>query len=213
VRFTYREDEENRDEKGQPLKPFLKTYDVIMLEGDNYRKPILEDGQPLDPKTAKKVEADLEKTREERRKHKIFHKSVALGGPAQMERLFDNKVTGEDLVDGRKAWRVESEPKADAMPANQAEKEMLASRRVTWFDKDDGIDVRRRTEYFRNVDEIRSGTYIDVEFHRVGDTWLPAVQTFHGMAHFMPGVNAFRDSHTRFYDYKRFAAESTFTPN
>ena len=39
-KFTWREDQESRDEKGQPAHPFLKTYDVIMLEGDTYRKLI-----------------------------------------------------------------------------------------------------------------------------------------------------------------------------
>jgi hypothetical protein len=213
AKFTWHEDVEHRDEKGQPLHPFMSTFDVIMLEGENYRKLILEDGQPLDAKTAKKVEADLARTREERKKHKLFRSTVPFGGPAQLERLYDNKVTGEEMVGARKVWRIESEPKSDAKPANQMEKEMLSSRRVTWFDEEDGIDVRRRTEYFRNVDEIRSGTIAEIEWGKIGDAWMPAVQVFHGQAHFLPGVNAFSDAHTRFYDYKRFTAESTFTPN
>ena len=38
-------------------------------------KLILEDGRPLDAGTAKKVEAELEKTRAQR-KQKLFHQSI-----------------------------------------------------------------------------------------------------------------------------------------
>jgi hypothetical protein len=37
-KFTWREEVELRDEKGRPLKPFRRACDVIMLEGESYRK-------------------------------------------------------------------------------------------------------------------------------------------------------------------------------
>ncbi len=61
-KFTFREDEEKKGEK-------KRTYDNIMLEGSNYRKLILIDDRSLDAKTAKKVDEDLEKTRQERKRH------------------------------------------------------------------------------------------------------------------------------------------------
>ena len=212
-KFTWHEDEELRDEKGQPLKPFRKTYDVIMLDGDSYRKLILEDGQPLDAKTAKKVEADLEKTREERKKHKLFNKTIHMGGLDQLERLFDSKVTGEETVGGRKTWRVESDPKTGAKAANASEEELLATHRITWFDEEEGIDIRRSTTYTRDVHKIQKGTHAEIEWSKVGEAWLPASQVFRAEVHFFPGIKGFGDRNYRYYNYKRFAAESTFTPN
>jgi hypothetical protein len=213
LKYTWREDEERRDDKGQPQHPFLKTYDVIMLEGDSYRKLILEDGQPLDAKTAKKVEENLEKTREERKKHKILHKTIHMGDLETLPRLFDSKVTGEEVIGGRKTWRIESDPKAGIKPANQGEEEILATHRVTWFDQEEGFDLRRSTTYPRKINKIDAGTHGEFEFAKVGDVWLPASQIFRGGAHFFPGINAFGDIHIRYYDYKRFTSESTFTPN
>ena len=212
-KFTWREDEEWRDEKGQPMKPFVRTYDNIMLEGDNYRKLILLDGQPLDAKTARKVEADLNKTREERKKHPLFHKVVHMGDLDSLERLFDSKVTGEEVVGGRKAWRVESDAKPGAKPANPGEQEVIAAHQVTWFDEDEGVDLRRRTTYTHGVHNIKAGTEVEIEWDKVGEAWLPASTVFHGEVDFFPGVSAHPNKKYRFYDYKRFSVETTFTPN
>src|SRR5258707_1261174 len=72
-KFTFREDQEqfNPDKSGKLVLEKTRTWDNIMLEGENYRKLLLIDGKPLDPKTQKKVDADLEKARAERRGHKF----------------------------------------------------------------------------------------------------------------------------------------------
>jgi hypothetical protein len=213
LKFTYREDEERRDDKDRPITPFVRTYDVIMLEGDNYRKLILFDGQPIDAKTAKKVEADLEKTREERRKHKFLNKAIHLGGIRDLERFCDNKVVGEELVGGRKTRRVESDPKPGAKAANSAEEELLATHRIVWFDEEEGIDIRRETTYTRTVNKIQAGTHGEIEWSKVGDVWLPAKDYFKGDVKFIPGVRSYGNVRKRYYDYKRFSADSTFNPN
>jgi hypothetical protein len=212
-KFTWREDEEWRDEKGRPMKPFLRTYDNIMLEGENYRKLILIDGRPLDPKTARKVEADLEKAREERKKRPMFHKVVHMGDLDSLERLFDSRVTGEETVGGRKAWRVESDAKPDAQPADPGERELMAAHRITWFDEEEGIDVRRNTTYTHGVHNIKAGTEAEIEWGRIGEAWLPVSQIFRGQVDFLPGVSARPNKKYRYYDYKRFSVDATFTPN
>jgi hypothetical protein len=212
-KYTYREDEEWRDATGNPMTPFLRTYDVIMLEGDNYRKLILFDGKPIDAKTAKKVEAELAKTREERKKRKAFHTVVHLGDLDTLNRLFDSKVTGEETIGGRKAWRVESDPKPGVKATTIADEELLATHRTTWFDEEEGIDLQRHTTYLRGVRNIRPGSEGEVEFGRIGEAWLPVRMVFRGEAKFYGVVSAFADRKTRYYDYKRFSVETTFTPN
>src|SRR5882724_11743390 len=71
-KFTYHEDEEQfENKKGQVVSRVIRTYDVIMLEGEPYRKLILSNGEPLDAKTQKRVDEDLEKARAERRKRTL----------------------------------------------------------------------------------------------------------------------------------------------
>jgi hypothetical protein len=81
-----------------------------MPEGENYSKLILIDVKPLDAKTQKKVDANLEKTRAERRGNRLLsmRHTVSLGGLDLLMRLFDDKVTGEETISGRKTWRMES---------------------------------------------------------------------------------------------------------
>ncbi len=62
-KYTFREDhtQSQIDKHGQPGAPSTDTYDHIMLEGSEYRKLILRDGKPLDARTQKKVDQDIEK--------------------------------------------------------------------------------------------------------------------------------------------------------
>jgi hypothetical protein len=212
-KFTWREDEVRTDDKGAPIKGFRRTYENIMLEGDNYRKLILVDGQPLDAKMAKKVEEDLAKTRQQRKGHRLFHTTVSLGGIELLGRLFDSKVTGEDLVDGRKTWRVESEPKRGIKPANPEEAESLATRRVTWFDQQEGVELRRLTTFIRATHRFQAGTETQMDWSKVGDAFLLSSLDFRWHLKFLPGVAPSGDSRYRYYDYKRFSTESTFIPN
>ena len=66
VKFTWREEQEqvHSDGKGGWQPVFKRSFDVIMLQGDTYKKLVLLDGKPLNAKTQKKVDADLAKTRE-----------------------------------------------------------------------------------------------------------------------------------------------------
>jgi hypothetical protein len=206
-KFTFLEDEEREGEK-------KRTYDNIMLEGANYRKLILIDGKPLDAKTAKKVEEDLEKTRQQRKRHQVgFHKEIQDSTLDQVARLFDSKVTGEEVINGRKAWRVESEPKPGVKGANSQEEEVLATRRVTWFDEEDGVEARSRSTYFRNVHQIQAGNEMEAESSKIGDTWHITSFRFHANIKFFPGIGVKGDVLYRYREFKRFAVDTTFTPN
>jgi hypothetical protein len=208
---------ENRDEKDRPLKPFQRTYEVIMLEGENYRKLVLIDGKPPDDAMLQKIQADMEKERELRRKHAFLNKAVPFGGgPGQLLLLFDNKVVGEETVGGRKAWRIESDPKPGVKGANQAEEEVLATHGTTWFDEEEGVEVRRKVVYTRSIHNIKPDSTTDTEWGKVGDAgnvWLPssAYQRTHVSPG--PGFNSYGNVRVRYFDYKRFSVESSIAPN
>ena len=193
-KYTYREDHEQQqlDKNGKPDgPPSIKTYDHIMLEGENYSKLILIDGKPLDAKTQKKVDADLEKTRTERRGNRLFslHRTVSVGGLDLLPRLFDNKVTGEETMSGRKTWRMESEPKSGYKPANKQEEEIMSSRRVNWFDQEDGFPIKETTIYVRATNSFQPGSTIDLNYIKIGEDWLPADAIMHADLKMMPGIH------------------------
>ncbi len=89
-----------------------------------------------------------------------------MGDLDSLQRLFDSRLTGEEMVGSRKAWRVESDAKPGAKPANQGEEELLAAHRTTWFDEESGIDVRRKTKYIRATHNIKAGTEAEIEWEK-----------------------------------------------
>ncbi|HXE63434.1 MAG TPA: hypothetical protein VN519_07825 [Bryobacteraceae bacterium] len=213
--YTYREDhtQSQVDKHGKPSRPETRTYEHIMLEGSEYKKLVLIDGLPLDPKTRKKVDADLEKARAERRRslRPSLRRSVSLGSLELLLRLFDNKVTRREIINGRPAWKVESEPKSGIKAASRQEEEMLATRRTNWFDEQDGYRFHEHIEFERATRGVQPGTVLDLLATRVGEQWLQSDATIRASmkAMFISGTV---ESHQHFYDYKRFQADSTFTP-
>jgi hypothetical protein len=154
----------------------------------------------------------MEKMRELRRKHAFMNKVVPYGGLGVLERLFDNKVVGEESVGGRKAWKVESEPKKGVKGADSKEEEILATRRTTWFDQEEGVELRRRSVYVRGIHSIKAGSFDDMEWSKVGDAWLLAKNHLRSEVSPAPGFGSFGDASYRYFDYKRFSADATFIP-
>ncbi len=215
-KFTYREDHTQfqLDKDGKVGPPSTKTYEHIMLEGDEYRKLILVEGKPLDAKAQKKVDEDLEKARRERRTHPrlSLNRTVSLGGPDLLGKLFINKVTGEDDVMGRATWRMESEPKSDYKPADKQEDEALASRRVTWFDEADGAIVKESNTFIRSANGFQPGSIVDCEYTKVGDDSLPGEFVIRADVKLMAVAHARVESRQHYYDYRRFTVDSTVKP-
>ena len=213
-KFTWREDYEqiDIDKNGKIFGKNLYTYDMIMLEGYNYKKLILINEKPLDEKTQKRVDQEVAKERANRKDHSSPRRLVrtwSMSTIADLEHLFDNRLIGEETVSGRKAWRVESEPKKDHKPANKTEDQIMGARRVTWFDQEEGFEIKHEIIFERAVEGNQPGTVYTVLFGKVGETWLP-VQEDHKVEFKALGsiIHAWGEHHFRMYDYKRFEVET-----
>ena len=114
-----------------------------MVEGSDYRKLVLIDGHPLDPKTQKRVDAALRKPAPNVAEPSRWpsHRSVSLGSLELLSRLFDNKVIDREIINGRAAWKMESDPKPGIKAARKEDEEVLASSHTSWFDEQDGSRV------------------------------------------------------------------------
>ncbi len=209
-KYTWREDEQEFqfNKKGERLKPKRKTFDVIMLEGENYRKLILENGKPLSKKLQKQVDREMEEARGERKKRRLLSlaRSVSLGGLDELNRLFDNKVTGEEVVRGRNAWRIESTPKKDLKPATKQDEEAMSTLRATWIDQQELAVVKERHTFLRAANSFQPGTQYEKEYVKVEGTWLPDLVIWKGNMKALAVIHARFETHRRDYDYKRFNA-------
>jgi hypothetical protein len=160
------------------------------------------------------VDEDLEKARSERRKRGFLSSRhpVSFGDLDLLTRVFDNQAKGEQTVLGRKTWRMESEPKPGYKAANKSEEWALASRRVNWFDREDGVVIKSSAFFIRAVNGFEPGTAMDWEWARIGDDWLRGELVMRVDVKIVLGIRARLESHQRFYDYKRFTADSKMTP-
>jgi hypothetical protein len=215
-KFTWREDEDKfpRNKNGKPLPELHRTFDNIMLEGEVYRKLILIDGKPPDPKLQQNIDADMEKERAARRAHPAAptgRHEVRVGDLDQIARMCDNKVTGKEIVSERMAWRVESFPKADYKPANKDEEKFLSARRVTWFDAQEGFAIKYLEVFLRPIAGFQPGSEIEREFAKHGDAWLPDGLILRYDMKLYAVVRGRGEARYRFYDYKKFEAESKIT--
>lgn len=213
-KFTYRQEEESHtlDKNGKSEPPRHKTYDVIMLEGDNYKKLVLIDGKPPDAKLQKKIDTDLEKERLQRRARRggllSMTKTSSYPGVENLEKLFDSQVSGEETVVGRKAWRVESVAKATYKPVDKAEEELTASRVTSWFDETEGVWLKIASVRTREFSGAQAGSSFEMTQEKHGDAWLLDEMDFHFDTKFALGIRMRGEIRTRFLDYKRFEVES-----
>lgn len=175
VKYTFREDEDRfpAGKNGKPLAEEHRTFDNIMLEGDNYRKLLLVDGKPPDPKLQKKIDAELERARAERRTHPQIHRhEVRLSGPEQIARMYDARVTGEEIVSGRKTWRIDAMPKPGYRPANEEERRALALHRTVWIDQEEGVAIKFLNVFLRDEQGFQTGSEIETSLAKHDDDWL-----------------------------------------
>jgi hypothetical protein len=175
-KFTFRENEEKSpvDKNGKALTPPHRTYDNIMLEGDLYRRLILIDGKPPDAKLQNQIDAEMEEERTARRAHPpgTGRHEARAGDLAQIARMCDSTVTGQEVVSGRLAWRVESLPRPGYKPADKEEEKFLNARRVTWFDSQEGSAVKFLEVFLRPTAGFLPGSEIERAFGKHGDAWL-----------------------------------------
>jgi len=140
------------------------------------------------------------------------NRRVSPGGLDLFARLFDNRGTGEETIDGRKTWRVESEPKPGYKPANKQEEEILSARHLGWFDHEDGFRVKDTSIFIRATNSFQPGSIVDLDFMKIGADWVLANAVRHMDLKMMPGIHGRVDSHQLYSDYKRFSVDSALTP-
>jgi hypothetical protein len=87
----------------------------------------------------------------------------------------------------------------------------LATRQSVWFDQQEGVRIREHIEFMRAANGFQPGSTMDFEYAKVGEEWLNVSASLKWDIKFMPGVRMRDELHSRFYDFKRFTADSTFT--
>jgi hypothetical protein len=171
---------QNWDKSGKKTDDESAKYENVFVEGLPYQHKVEEDGKPLTGKAAAKEQQRYDKAVEERKhmtlnqKRSFFHSNVNFSLPLNyLASLFDNRVTGEAEIDGRKTFVVESTPKPGAKPANAAEKSALNFGETTWIDEEADMPVRVVAVVLKNTKIMQKGMSLRLDWEllppRTGD--------------------------------------------
>jgi hypothetical protein len=88
----------------------------------------------------------------------------------------------------------------------------MGQRQSIWFDQPDGAIVQKRAELLSEIKDIGPDSVFQDRFVKNGEYWQLAESDIHATLK-VAVVRLKVHSHHRHFDYKRFSAESRFTPN
>jgi hypothetical protein len=207
-----------RDKNGELKQNRSKTCEVIFVEGLAYEKLVSRNSKPLDAKEKAKVDRQMHQTAEQRRKHRTWpdgggavvngHRTD-FGSDEELLTLFDNRLTGEEEVGGRKAWVIESTPRKDRTAANRHEKDVTSFSKKFWIDETENAELRASYTVIRDNSYLKSGSTFVVDLQKVNqDAWLPGAVVAE-LRDTMSRVALREEIH--YSNFKKFDVQSTIT--
>jgi hypothetical protein len=203
------------DKTGKPVQNGAAVWEVIFVEGLEYKKLISRDGKPLDAKDQAKEEKKMQQTAEERRKQRrtgVFHRTVTMGGAEDLIAFFDNRLLGEEEIRGRKAWIVESTPQASHVAVDQREKEVLSWRHKYWIDEAENFTLKTEDTVVGDHIFMKPGSVVTEEFEKINDdAWLGVRRSIDFHFQFAKFIKPAGRSDYQDSKFHKFDVQSTIT--
>jgi hypothetical protein len=220
--YTYVEEAAwfTRDKAGHLHQNRSETNEIVFIEGSKYRKLVARNGKPISAKDRAKVDKEMRDAAEERRRHppaatggKISsgHDNADLGTNEELLTLFDNRVTGEEQIGGRKAWVIESLPQTDRTPANEHVKAALNFTKKLWIDEAEFVMLR--AVYTVTGDQIfaKPGSDISIELEKINqEVWQPSLLALDIRRGKISSAEAPRTEY-HYSKFQKFDVQSTIT--
>jgi hypothetical protein len=222
--YTYieRNEEHKLDGNGETKSTEAKTYEVMELYGEQVRRLIEKDDQPLSEKDKAKEEEKIQKiidkrkneSDDERKKREDKEEKDREDGRKFVREIADAynfTLVGTEVLGGREAWVIDGEPRPGYEPHMKEAKFLPKFHGRVWIDKDDLQLAKMNVEAIDTVSiglvlaRIHKGTRMMLEQTRVNDeVWLPAHITFKVDARVALFKGYKMDGDDTFRDYKKF---------
>ncbi len=179
-----------KDEVQKGDKATSKTFEVVMIDGSDYRFPLAINGQPLSPARRKaelvKLKNEIERRKNEspsarRSRITAWKKQRDENGELLLD--FPSALTfqlvGEEMKGGRETYVFSATPKPGVIPATRAAKVLTGIEGKAWVEKDAMHPIRVECSVIRPVPvygalaSVLPGTDIEIGMTNVADsTWL-----------------------------------------
>lgn len=180
--------EKDETQKGKKLTS--KTFEVVMLDGSEYRLPLAVDDQPLSPARRK---AELEKLKNELQHRKNESASARQSRISAWKKKHDEEgellldfpgaltfqLVGEETKAGHDAYVFTGTPKPGVVPATRAAKVLTGIEGKAWVEKETmhpihvECTVVKPVPVYGPLASVMPGTDIEINMTKVADsTWL-----------------------------------------
>ena len=184
--YAFREKDEVQ--KGDKLTS--KAFEVVMIDGSDYRLPLAIDDQPLSPAHRK---AELNKLKNEVQRRESQSPPERRSRIAAWEKQRDEngellldfptsltfQLLGEEMKDGHEAYVFSATPKPGVVATTRAAKVLTGIQGKAWVEKETLHPIRVECSVIRPVPvygalaSVLPGTDIDIGMTQVADsTWL-----------------------------------------
>jgi len=203
-----------------------ETEEIVFLYDQPYAHLIKRNDQPLPDAEARKVEKKLNDTMEKRRTETPSEREKRLADFEKHHRdehefllevpdAYDFRIVGEETLNGRAAYVISGEPRADFRPNLNAARVLPKLRPKLWIDKTEFQWLRMDADVIDTITwggfllRLHPGSHIEIEQTLVNnEVWLP-LHAHIGFDARVALVKPIRlDIDAVFSDYKKFRAES-----
>ena len=230
--YTYveREEEHKRNGKGEVASSEIRTYDVMMLYGEQVRRLVSKNDRPLPEKDAAKEEEKIQKSIDKRKNENEDDRRKRLE-KEEKQRADDRKFVGEvadaynfrlvgvESMNGRDTFVIDADPRPGFQPKLRDAKMLPNFRFRVWIDKAESQWVKLDIQCIETASfgwilaRVHKGSNITIELTRVNqDVWLPkhvALKLDARIALFK-GLNI--DEDVTYRDYKKFRTDIRILP-
>jgi len=228
--FLERHVETKLDSKGEVKSTKLEVFEVYPSSkpGRIYRRLVMLNGKPVDPKElaeadrkqdekAEKRRLELENEKAEQRERRLEKEDEDLQREREIvEELFrmdDIAVAGREMQDGRSTILVTFRPRPGYRPQTKGGKILQKLAGQAWIDEEEHQLVRIDAELLGplgvgpgGVFRLQKGAHAFFQRRRVNDEiWLPAEARFVGAAKVLLFVLGRLDARSVYSDYRKFS--------
>ncbi len=227
--FLERTQENKLDSSGHVQSSKSETNEIMILYGEPFERLIKKDDNPLSAKEQKKQDDKFNEetgkraneSPEQRQKRIAKYEKEREDDRAfvrEILRAYTFKLSGEEVLQGRRAWVIDGEPRADFKPQHRDARILPKIKPRFWIDQQDYTwakvrgDVTDTISFGLVIARLHKGTQFELQQMRVNDeVWLPKNVDVHIDARVALLKNLNEEVHVTYSDYKKFRTETKIT--
>ena len=227
--FLERTQESKLDGDGRVQSKKIETSEIMVLYGEPFERLIARDDKPLPQKEQEKQDEKFEEetrkraneSAEQRQKRIAKYEKQREENRAFVRdvlRAYTFRLSGEEVLDGRKTWIIDGEPRTDFKPEQKDAQILSKIRPRFWIDQQDYTWTEVRGELTDTISfgliiaRLHKGSTFELrQIHVNDEIWLPKYidVRFDARVALLKNIN--QQVHITYSEYKKFRTDTKIT--